>query len=66
VEPVPLEYRIRKGVVAVMVTLSVALTVSVLFPSISARQIVTIVAACTSACVVASALSGGAGPRRLP
>lgn len=41
------------GVVAVMVTPSVALTASVLFPSISARQITTIIAACTSASGVA-------------
>ncbi|HEX6524560.1 MAG TPA: NRAMP family divalent metal transporter [Streptosporangiaceae bacterium] len=44
---------LASGVVAVLITLSVVLTSSVLFPSISGRQIVTIMAACAGASIVA-------------
>ncbi len=53
------------GVIAVLITLSVVLTASVLFPAISARQIVMLIVACAAA----SALAGGgmlARRRRAP
>ena len=43
------------AVIAVLITLSVVLTASVLFPSISGRQIMTIMAACTGASILAGA-----------
>jgi Mn2+/Fe2+ NRAMP family transporter len=43
------------GVIAVLITLSVVLTASVLFPAISARQIVEIVVVCGAASVAAGA-----------
>jgi len=43
------------AVIAVLVTLSVVLTASVLFPGITARQIVTIMAACAAVAVAAGA-----------
>jgi Mn2+/Fe2+ NRAMP family transporter len=43
------------AVIAVLITLSVVLTASVLFPAISARQIVTIIVACAAVSVLAGA-----------
>ena len=60
------------AVVAVLVALSVILTASVLFPDITARQIVDIMAACGAAAVLAAGyalarrLRNGCGLARVP